>query len=42
MEPADPDYERLWRIVNDNDRDRYTAYQQQTSRPIPVVGVAPS
>jgi deazaflavin-dependent oxidoreductase (nitroreductase family) len=42
VEPADPDYERLWRIVNDNNRDRYTAYQQQTSRPIPVVAVAAS
>jgi deazaflavin-dependent oxidoreductase (nitroreductase family) len=42
IEPADPHYERLWRIVNDNNRDRYSAYQQQTSRPIPVIAVAPS
>jgi deazaflavin-dependent oxidoreductase (nitroreductase family) len=42
VEPTDPDYERLWQIVNDNNRDRYTAYQQQTSRPIPVIAVAPS
>ena len=42
LEPSDPAYERLWKIVNDNNRDRYTAYQQQTSRPIPVVAVTPS
>jgi F420H(2)-dependent quinone reductase len=41
LEPGAPDYERLWKIVNDNNRDRYTAYQEQTSRPIPVVVVTP-
>jgi deazaflavin-dependent oxidoreductase (nitroreductase family) len=39
--PSDPDYERLWRIVNANNRDRYTAYQRLTSRPIPVVALTP-
>src|SRR5438874_12007871 len=39
VEPADPDYERLWRLVNDNNRDRYDAYQKMTSRPIPVIAV---
>jgi deazaflavin-dependent oxidoreductase (nitroreductase family) len=42
IERADPEYERLWKLVNDNNRDRYTAYQQQTSRPIPVIAVTPS
>jgi len=42
VEPADSDYERLWRIVNNNNRDRYTAYQQQTSRQIPVIAVSPN
>jgi deazaflavin-dependent oxidoreductase (nitroreductase family) len=42
VEPSDPDYERLWRIVNDGNHDRYTAYQQQTARPIPVVVVTPA
>lgn len=42
VEPSAPDYERLWKLVNENNRDRYTAYQQQTSRPIPVVAVKPS
>jgi deazaflavin-dependent oxidoreductase (nitroreductase family) len=42
VEPTDSDYERLWRIVNNNNRDRYTAYQQQTSRQIPVIAVSPN
>lgn len=41
IEANDPDYERLWRIVNANNHDRYTAYQQQTSRSIPVIAVTP-
>jgi hypothetical protein len=41
VDASDPDYERLWKIVNDNNHDRYTAYQQQTSRVIPVVAVTP-
>jgi F420H(2)-dependent quinone reductase len=40
--PSDPDYSRLWKIVNENNRDRYSAYQKQTTRPIPVVAVTPS
>ena len=39
--PSDPDYERLWKIVNENNSDRYTAYQKMTDRPIPVVVVTP-
>lgn len=35
--PDDPDYSRLWQIVNDNNANRYDAYQRRTSRPIPVV-----
>lgn len=41
VESTDPEYERLWRAVNANNHDRYTAYQQQTSRPIPVIAVTP-
>jgi F420H(2)-dependent quinone reductase len=41
IEPPDPDYQRLWKIVNDNNHDRYTAYQRQTSRTIPVVALTP-
>jgi deazaflavin-dependent oxidoreductase (nitroreductase family) len=40
--PADPDYERLWKIVDEENRGRYGAYQEQTSRPIPIVVVTPS
>lgn len=35
--PGDADYERLWKIVNDKNSNRYDAYQAKTSRPIPVV-----
>jgi deazaflavin-dependent oxidoreductase (nitroreductase family) len=37
VRPGDPDYERLWKIVNDNNAQRYAAYQRKTTRPIPVV-----
>jgi F420H(2)-dependent quinone reductase len=40
--PADPDYARLWKIVNDNNRDRYYGYEKMTSRPIPVVALTPA
>jgi deazaflavin-dependent oxidoreductase (nitroreductase family) len=39
--PTDPDYDRLWKIVNENNGDRYTTYQKATSRPIPVVAITP-
>ncbi len=39
---TDPGYDRLWKIVNDNNHDRYTAYQKQTTRAIPIVVVTPS
>ena len=42
VDPSDPDYSRLWQIVNENNRDRYTAYQQQTAPPIPVISITPS
>ena len=42
VERSDPEYERLWRIVNENNRDRYAAYQEQTERPIPVVVLTPT
>ena len=37
----DEDYARLWRLVNDNNHGRYDAYQTKTSRPIPLIVVAP-
>jgi len=32
----DPDYQRMWRLVNKNNADRYNAYQRKTSRRIPI------
>ncbi|ORV47405.1 nitroreductase [Mycolicibacter engbaekii] len=40
--PDDPDYARLWRIVNANNANRYDGYQRRTSRPIPVVKLIPA
>ena len=42
VEPTDPDYDRLWGVVNKNNGDRYSAYQKQTARAIPVIVVAPT
>lgn len=42
IEASNPDYERVWKLVNEKNRDRYTAYQRQTTRPIPVVALTPS
>jgi len=39
--PDDPDYARLWRIVNDNNSNRYDGYQAKTDRPIPVIRLTP-
>lgn len=39
--PDDRDYERLWKIVDEGNHDRYSAYQEQTPRPIPIVVVTP-
>jgi deazaflavin-dependent oxidoreductase (nitroreductase family) len=39
---SDPDFERLWRIVNENNRDRYSAYQRRTDREIPVIAITPT
>ncbi len=42
LRPSDPDYARLWKIVNENNGDRFEAYQGETSRPIPVVAITPA
>jgi F420H(2)-dependent quinone reductase len=39
--PGDPDYDRLWQIVNKNNGNRYIEYQKKTTRPIPVVVLTP-
>lgn len=38
----DPDFDRVWWIVNDNNAGRYDGYQTKTSRQIPVVALTPS
>jgi deazaflavin-dependent oxidoreductase (nitroreductase family) len=42
VEFSDPDYGRLWQIVNENNRHRYSGYQQRTARQIPVVVLTPA
>ncbi|HEY1354856.1 MAG TPA: nitroreductase family deazaflavin-dependent oxidoreductase [Solirubrobacterales bacterium] len=42
VEKSDPDYDRLWELVNENNRDRYTEYQEKTERPIPIVVITPA
>jgi F420H(2)-dependent quinone reductase len=42
VERSDPDFERLWKIVNENNHDRYDGYQKITSRPIPIVALTPT
>lgn len=39
--PDDPAYERLWRIADENNNGRYSAYQKRTSRPITVIELTP-
>ncbi|MGB9306427.1 MAG: nitroreductase family deazaflavin-dependent oxidoreductase [Mycobacterium sp.] len=39
--PDNPDYTRMWQIVNKNNANRYVEYQKKTSRPIPVVVPTP-
>ncbi|EHN09482.1 hypothetical protein PAI11_36850 [Patulibacter medicamentivorans] len=34
---GEPDFDRLWKIADDNNRGQYGRYQQQTDRQIPVV-----
>jgi deazaflavin-dependent oxidoreductase (nitroreductase family) len=42
VEASEPDYGRMWRLVNANNHDRYSGYQKKTRRPIPVIAIAPS
>jgi deazaflavin-dependent oxidoreductase (nitroreductase family) len=42
VEQTDPDYDHLWSLVNENNQDRYSAYQKQTARAIPVIVVTPT
>jgi deazaflavin-dependent oxidoreductase (nitroreductase family) len=37
VEAGDPDYPRLWRLVNQVNGGRYDGYQRRTARPIALV-----
>jgi F420H(2)-dependent quinone reductase len=39
VEAGDPDYERLWRLVNEMNHGRYDGYQRLTTRPIALVAL---
>jgi F420H(2)-dependent quinone reductase len=39
--PDDPDYARMWDLVNAQNANRYNGYQKRTSRPIPIVRLTP-
>lgn len=39
--PDDPDYARMWELVNKQNSNRYNGYQKRTSRPIPIVRLSP-
>lgn len=37
----DPEYARLWKLVNDNNSNRYDGYQKRTTRTIPIIALTP-
>jgi F420H(2)-dependent quinone reductase len=39
VDVEDPDYARLWQLVNSINGNRYDAYQAKTTRPIPMVAL---
>jgi deazaflavin-dependent oxidoreductase (nitroreductase family) len=42
LEQGQEDYERLWRLVNENNSGRYDGYQAKTARRIPLVVLTPN
>jgi deazaflavin-dependent oxidoreductase (nitroreductase family) len=38
--PSDPQYARLWQLVNDKNGNRYDDYQKKTTRPISLVALS--
>ena len=42
IESDDPDYPRLWELMNGTNSRRYDAFQSKTSRPIALVAVVPN
>jgi deazaflavin-dependent oxidoreductase (nitroreductase family) len=41
LERGEDGYDRLWRLVNEQNKRRYDGYQAKTARPIPLVIVTP-
>jgi deazaflavin-dependent oxidoreductase (nitroreductase family) len=41
IRPSDPDYATLWKLVNDENSNRYDGYQKKTTRQIPIVALTP-
>ena len=39
--PGEPDYDRLMKLCDDNNKGRYARYRSMTERPIPVVALTP-
>jgi len=39
--PGEPDYDRLMKLCDDNNKGRYARYRSMTKRPIPVVALTP-
>jgi deazaflavin-dependent oxidoreductase (nitroreductase family) len=39
--PGDADFDRVFKLADDHNDGRYTAYQRKTERPIPVVALMP-
>jgi F420H(2)-dependent quinone reductase len=42
LQAGEDGYERLWRLVNENNGGRYDGYQAKTDRPIPLVILTPN
>lgn len=36
-----PDYKRLWKLVNDNSANRYDGYQTRITRTVPIIALTP-
>jgi deazaflavin-dependent oxidoreductase (nitroreductase family) len=42
LERSDTEFDRLWKLANANNRDRYDGYQKRTQRAIPIVVLTPA